>query len=103
MDGVLHEVAHPPVTLAPRITARVKVMSRMDISERRIPQDGRIKMQLSRNRAIDFRVNTCPTLYGEKVVLRILDPTSATLGIDVLGYEEDQKQLYLKAWRGRTA
>jgi type IV pilus assembly protein PilB len=97
MDGVLHEVAHPPVTLAPRITARLKVMSRMDISERRIPQDGRIKMQLSKNRAIDFRVNTCPTLYGEKVVLRILDPTSASLGIDVLGYEEEQKQLYLNA------
>ncbi|OOG23600.1 type IV-A pilus assembly ATPase PilB [Thioalkalivibrio denitrificans] len=97
MDGVLHEVAHPPVNLAPRIIARIKVMSRMDISERRIPQDGRIKMQLSKNRAIDFRVNTCPTLYGEKVVLRILDPTSASLGIDVLGYEEDQKQLYMDA------
>jgi type IV pilus assembly protein PilB len=97
MDGVLHEVAHPPVNLAPRIIARIKVMSRMDISERRIPQDGRIKMQISKNRAIDFRVNTCPTLYGEKVVLRILDPTSASLGIDVLGYEEDQKQLYLDA------
>jgi type IV pilus assembly protein PilB len=97
MDGVLHEVANPPVNLSPRIIARIKVMSRMDISERRIPQDGRIKMQLSRNRAIDFRVNTCPTLYGEKVVLRILDPTSASLGIDVLGYEEDQKKLYLEA------
>jgi type IV pilus assembly protein PilB len=97
MDGVLHEVATPPVSLSPRIIARIKVMSRMDISERRIPQDGRIKMQLSRSRAIDFRVNTCPTLYGEKVVLRILDPTSASLGIDVLGYEEDQKKLYLEA------
>jgi type IV pilus assembly protein PilB len=97
MDGVLHEVAAPPVSLSPRIIARIKVMSRMDISERRIPQDGRIKMQLSRSRAIDFRVNTCPTLYGEKVVLRILDPTSASLGIDVLGYEEDQKKLYLEA------
>jgi type IV pilus assembly protein PilB len=97
MDGVLHEVANPPATLSPRIIARIKVMSRMDISERRIPQDGRIKMQLSRSRAIDFRVNTCPTLYGEKVVLRILDPTSASLGIDVLGYEENQKRLYLEA------
>ncbi|MCG5510556.1 type IV-A pilus assembly ATPase PilB [Ectothiorhodospira lacustris] len=97
LDGVLDEVAHPPVNLAPRIIARIKVMSRMDISERRIPQDGRIKMQLSKNRAIDFRVNTCPTLYGEKVVLRILDPTSAFLGIDALGYEEHQKALYLKA------
>ena len=97
IDGVLHEVASPPTSLAPRITARIKVMSRMDISERRIPQDGRIKMQLSKNRAIDFRVNTCPTLFGEKIVLRILDPTSATLGIDQLGYEEEQKQLYLQA------
>ena len=97
MDGVLHEIAHPPVALSPRIIARVKVMSRMDISERRVPQDGRIKMQLSKSRAIDFRVNTCPTLYGEKVVMRILDPTSATLGIDSLGYEEEQKQLYLDA------
>ncbi|HDP88530.1 MAG TPA: type IV-A pilus assembly ATPase PilB, partial [Thioalkalivibrio sp.] len=95
--GVLQEVSSPPVNLAPRIAARVKVMSRMDISERRIPQDGRIKMQLSKNRAIDFRVNTLPTLWGEKIVLRILDPTSAQLGIDVLGYEEDQKRLYLDA------
>jgi type IV pilus assembly protein PilB len=97
IDGILAEVASPPTNLASRITARIKVMSRMDISERRIPQDGRIKMQLSKKRAIDFRVNTCPTLFGEKIVLRILDPTSAFLGIDVLGYEEDQKQLYLDA------
>ncbi len=97
IDGVLQEVASPPLNMAARITARVKVMSRMDISERRVPQDGRIKMKLSKKRAIDFRVNTCPTLFGEKIVLRILDPTSAQLGIDSLGYEEDQKQLYLKA------
>lgn len=97
MDGVLQEMSSPPVNLAPRISARLKVMSRMDISERRIPQDGRIKMQLSKNRAIDFRVNTLPTLWGEKIVLRILDPTSAQLGIDALGYEEDQKQLYMDA------
>ncbi len=97
MDGVLAEIANPPVALAPRIVARLKVMSRLDISERRIPQDGRIKMQLSKKRAIDFRVNTCPTLFGEKIVLRILDPTSAMMGIDVLGYEEAQKQLYLDA------
>lgn len=96
-DGVLHEVASPPVALAHRLIARVKVMSKMDISERRIPQDGRIKLQISKNRAIDFRVNTCPTLYGEKIVLRILDPSSAKMGIDHLGYEEDQKQLYLEA------
>ena len=97
VDGVLEEIANPPQNLAPRISARLKVMSRLDISERRVPQDGRIKMQLSKKRAIDFRVNTCPTLFGEKIVLRILDPTSATLGIDALGYEEDQKQLYLNA------
>ncbi len=97
IDGVLQEIASPPITLGPRISARLKVMSRLDISERRVPQDGRIKMQLSKKRAIDFRVNTCPTLFGEKIVLRILDPSSAMLGIDVLGYEEDQKQLYLDA------
>ncbi|NOY62368.1 MAG: type IV-A pilus assembly ATPase PilB [Gammaproteobacteria bacterium] len=96
-DGVLHEAATPPVALAPKITARLKVMARLDISERRVPQDGRIRMVLSKNRAIDFRVNTCPTLAGEKVVLRILDPTSAQLGIDALGYEDEQKALYMKA------
>ena len=95
-DGVLHEVAAPPVTMATRLISRIKVMSRMDIAERRVPQDGRIKMALSKKRAIDFRVNTCPTLFGEKVVLRILDPTSAQLGIDMLGYEEEQKNLYLE-------
>ena len=96
LDGVLSEVATPPVALANKVCARIKVMSRMDIAERRIPQDGRIKMRLSRNRAIDFRVNTCPTLFGEKIVLRILDPSSAKLGIDALGYEDAQKELYLK-------
>ena len=96
MDGVLSEVAQPPVALANKVCARLKVMSRMDIAERRVPQDGRIKMRLSKNRAIDFRVNTCPTLFGEKIVLRILDPSSAKLGIDVLGYDETQKNLYLK-------
>jgi type IV pilus assembly protein PilB len=96
LDGVLSEVAQPPVVLANKVCARLKVMSRMDIAERRVPQDGRIKMRLSRNRAIDFRVNTCPTLFGEKIVLRILDPSSAKLGIDALGYEDTQKALYLK-------
>ncbi len=96
LDGVLSEVATPPVALANKVCARIKVMSRMDIAERRIPQDGRIKMRLSKSRAIDFRVNTCPTLFGEKIVLRILDPSSAKLGIDALGYQEDQKELYLK-------
>ncbi len=96
-DGVLHEIANPPISMANRLISRIKVMSKMDIAERRVPQDGRIKMKLSKKRAIDFRVNTCPTLFGEKVVLRILDPTSAQLGIDALGYEEDQKELYLNA------
>jgi len=96
MDGVLKEIAQPPVQLAPKLSARLKVMSRLDIAERRIPQDGRIKMKLSKNRAIDFRVSTCPTLFGEKIVLRILDPAQAMLGIDSLGYESFQKELYVK-------
>ncbi|WP_210398186.1 type IV-A pilus assembly ATPase PilB [Motiliproteus sediminis] len=95
-DGILQEVARPPVNLTPRLAARLKVMSQMDISERRIPQDGRIKMKISKSKAIDFRVNTLPTLWGEKIVLRILDSSSAQMGIDALGYEEDQKNLYLK-------
>jgi len=93
-DGVLSELARPPHALAMKVAARLKVMARLDIAERRIPQDGRIKMRLSKNRAIDFRGNTCPTLYGEKVVCRLLDPTSAQLGIDALGYEEEQKTIY---------
>jgi type IV pilus assembly protein PilB len=96
MDGVLKEIAQPPVQLAPKLSARLKVMSRLDIAERRVPQDGRIKMKLSKNRAIDFRVSTCPTLFGEKIVLRILDPTQAMLGIESLGYEPFQKELYQK-------
>jgi type IV pilus assembly protein PilB len=96
LDGVLSEVAQPPVILANKVCARLKVMSRMDIAERRVPQDGRIKMRLSKNRAIDFRVNTCPTLFGEKIVLRILDPSSAKLGIEMLGYEDKQRELYEK-------
>lgn len=96
-DGILHEVSSPPTTLATKIAARVKVMSAMDLSERRIPQDGRIKMRVSKNKAIDFRVNTLPTLFGEKMVLRILDPSSAQLGIDMLGYEPGQKALYMDA------
>jgi type IV pilus assembly protein PilB len=96
LDGVLSEVAQPPVVLATKVCARLKVMSRMDIAERRVPQDGRIKMRLSKNRAIDFRVNTCPTLFGEKIVLRILDPSSAKLGIEMLGYEDQQRLLYEK-------
>jgi type IV pilus assembly protein PilB len=96
VDGVLKELAVPPVQLAPKISARIKVMARLDIAERRIPQDGRIKMRLSKTRSIDFRVSTCPTLFGEKTVMRILDPSSAMLGIDALGYEPFQKELYLR-------
>jgi len=93
-DGVLSEIARPPVALAIKVAARLKVMARLDIAERRVPQDGRIKMRLSKNRAIDFRVNTCPTLFGEKVVMRLLDPSSAQLGIEALGYDEDQRRIY---------
>ncbi len=96
MDGVLKELAQPPVQLAQKLSARLKVMARLDIAERRVPQDGRIKMKLSKNRAIDFRVSTCPTLFGEKIVMRILDPAQASLGIDSLGYEPFQKELYTK-------
>ncbi|MCK9505336.1 MAG: type IV-A pilus assembly ATPase PilB [Porticoccaceae bacterium] len=96
-DGVLHEVSKPPVQLGVKIAARLKVMSNMDLAERRKPQDGRIKLKISKNKSIDFRVNTLPTLWGEKVVLRILDSDSAKMGIDALGYENDQKQMYMEA------
>jgi type IV pilus assembly protein PilB len=96
-DGILREVVKPPRALAPRLSARIKVMSQMDISERRVPQDGRIQMKLSKNRSIDFRVNTLPTMFGEKIVLRILDPASAQMGIDALGYDDEQKALFLEA------
>lgn len=96
IDGILHEMKGAPVALGGRIAARLKVLSRLNIAERRIPQDGRMRLKLSKTKAIDFRVNTCPTLFGEKIVLRILDPTSAQLGIDALGYEEDQKQIFLE-------
>ncbi|WP_426619116.1 type IV-A pilus assembly ATPase PilB [Pseudomonas rustica] len=96
-DGILREVAKPPIQLAGRIAARLKVMASLDISERRKPQDGRIKMRLSKSKSIDFRVNTLPTLWGEKVVIRILDPSSAQIGIDALGYEPAQKDLYMAA------
>lgn len=97
LDGILKEIARPPINIAKRICSRIKIMAKLDISERRLPQDGRIKMKLSRNKAIDFRINTLPTLWGEKIVMRILDPSSAMLGIDALGYEDDQKQLFLNA------
>ncbi|KIO36830.1 type IV-A pilus assembly ATPase PilB [Shewanella sp. cp20] len=94
IDGILHEVSEPPVNLAGRISARLKVMSKLDIAERRVPQDGRIKMKLSRTKSIDFRVSTLPTIWGEKIVMRILDSSSAQLGIEKLGYEDDQRALY---------
>ena len=96
-DGILQEIARPPIQLAPRISARLKVMASLDISERRKPQDGRIKMRISKSKSIDFRVSTCPTLWGEKIVMRILDSASAQMGIDALGYEESQKDLYMTA------
>ncbi|MCO8170502.1 type IV-A pilus assembly ATPase PilB [Pseudomonas sp. 21LCFQ02] len=96
-DGILHEAAKPPIQLAGRIAARLKVMASLDISERRKPQDGRVKLRISNNKAIDFRMNTLPTLWGEKIVMRILDSASAKMGIDALGYEPDQKALYLEA------
>ncbi|GGI93360.1 type IV-A pilus assembly ATPase PilB [Shewanella gelidii] len=94
VDGILHEVSEPPINLAGRIAARLKVMSKLDIAERRVPQDGRIKMKLSRSKSIDFRVSTLPTLFGEKIVMRILDSSSAQLGIEKLGYEDEQRALY---------
>lgn len=97
IDGVLREVTRPPIQLANRLAARLKVMSRMDISEKRLPQDGRIKLKYGSDHTIDFRVNALPTLFGEKIVLRILDPSSASLGIDALGYETEQKRLFLNA------
>jgi len=96
IDGMLSEVAKPPVILAGKIAARIKVMSRMDVSERRVPQDGRIKLKLSKTKSIDFRVNTCPTLFGEKCCLRILDSDAAALQIDQLGYEDHQKEVFIK-------
>ncbi|KKO49065.1 general secretion pathway protein GspE [Arsukibacterium sp. MJ3] len=97
IDGILHEMANPPVALATRLSARLKVMARLDIAEKRVPQDGRIKLKLSAKKSIDFRVSSLPTLWGEKIVMRILDSDSAMLGIDILGYEDVQKQRYLAA------
>ena len=97
MDGMLRQVTSPPVKLAPRIAARIKVMANLDIAERRVPQDGRIKLNLSKTKSMDFRISTCPTLFGEKVVMRVLDGSAAKMGIDKLGYEPEQKQLFLDA------
>jgi type IV pilus assembly protein PilB len=97
MDGMLKAVASPPMKMANRISSRIKVMAQLDIAEKRVPQDGRIKLNLSKTRAIDFRVSTLPTLFGEKIVLRILDGSSAKIGIEKLGYEPEQQKLYLDA------
>ncbi|MBK8533929.1 MAG: type IV-A pilus assembly ATPase PilB [Candidatus Competibacteraceae bacterium] len=96
-DGMLDELYKPPVSMAPRLAARLKIMAQMDIAERRVPQDGRLKLYLTKQRAIDFRVNTLPTMWGEKVVMRLLDPTSAQMGIEALGYEDHQKEQFLHA------
>ncbi|PIE83449.1 MAG: type IV-A pilus assembly ATPase PilB [Candidatus Contendobacter odensis] len=96
-DGVLDKIYEPPISMAPRICARLKIMAQLDIAERRVPQDGRIKLYLTKQKAIDFRVNTMPTLWGEKVVMRLLDSSSAQMGIDALGYEPDQRELFLNA------
>ncbi len=96
-DGMLDEIYKPPVTMAPRLAARLKIMAQLDIAERRVPQDGRLKLYLTKQRAIDFRVNTLPTMWGEKVVMRLLDPASAQMGIEALGYEDHQKELFVKA------
>ena len=97
IDGELREMASPPVSIKEKLASRIKVISRMDISERRIPQDGRMKLKMGRDRTIDFRVSTLPTLFGEKIVVRILDPNSAKMGIEALGYEEEEKNRLLKA------
>jgi type IV pilus assembly protein PilB len=96
-DGILYDVAQPPLAIKEKIASRIKVVSKLDISEKRVPQDGRMKMVLSKTKAIDFRVSTLPTLFGEKICMRILDPSSATLGIDALGYEPEQKAALMNA------
>ncbi len=97
VDGILTEISKPPIHLASKMAARLKVMSKLDIAERRVPQDGRIKLALSKKKSIDFRVSTLPTMWGEKVVMRILDSSSAMLGIEMLGYEPEQKKIYTDA------
>ena len=97
VDGILREIAQPPLAIKEKLASRIKVISRLDISEKRVPQDGRMKLVLSKTRAIDFRVSTLPTLFGEKIVMRILDATQAQMGIDALGYDPDQKEILMKA------
>jgi type IV pilus assembly protein PilB len=97
IDGILREIGQPPLTIKEKMASRIKVISNLDISEKRIPQDGRMKLTLSQTRHIDFRVSTLPMINGEKIVMRILDPSSAALGIEALGYEPEQKEALLNA------
>ncbi len=97
IDGMLKTMAKPPIGMTMKVSSRIKVMSRLDIAERRVPQDGRVKLNLSKTKSIDFRVSTCPTLFGEKIVMRILDASAAKMGIDMLGYEPEQKELFMNA------
>ncbi|MGH8822654.1 MAG: ATPase, T2SS/T4P/T4SS family, partial [Rhodoferax sp.] len=97
IDGELREIASPPVAIKDKLASRIKVISRLDIAEKRVPQDGRMKLKIGADRVIDFRVSTLPTLFGEKIVIRILDPSSAKLGIDALGYEPDERDRLVKA------
>ena len=97
IDGVLRDMAQPPPSIKEKLASRIKVISKLDISEKRVPQDGRMRLVISKTRAIDFRVSTLPTLFGEKIVMRILDPSQAQMGIDALGYDEDQKKILLDA------
>ena len=97
LDGVLKNVAGPPIQMSRRLSSRLKVMAGLDIAEKRVPQDGRIKLNLSRNKSIDFRVSTCPTLFGEKVVLRILDSAATKLGIEQLGFDTEQQKVFYEA------
>jgi type IV pilus assembly protein PilB len=97
VDGILREIAQPPLAIKEKLASRIKVISKLDISEKRVPQDGRMKLVMSKNRAIDFRVSTLPTLFGEKIVMRILDGSQAQMGIDSLGYEPEQREALLNA------
>ncbi len=97
VDGVLRDMAQPPLSIKEKLVSRIKVISKLDISEKRVPQDGRMRLAVSKTRAIDFRVSTLPTLFGEKVVMRILDPSQAQMGIDALGYDPDQKEILMEA------
>ena len=103
IDGVLMEIAQPPLAIKDKVASRIKVISKLDISEKRVPQDGRMKLVLSKTQSIDFRVSTLPTLFGEKIVMRILDSAGVKLGIEALGYEPDQQERCCTRSAARTA